>query len=183
MASDINPRHAVGLVFLLIVVGSGAAVGMNMFGAVIGESTTVTEQAVIVPPEHFDPSHVDVMDAVVTVNDDGTAFSTAAQAHQGESYTIQLPLHNRAEGETTLSIVMQQTDGPGHQDIEIEPTGFAELDHSCQIDSVIQVAPNEWWLTMDGECKDRIQIGLSVPADGETGFYRVQGSIKPLEEV
>lgn len=183
MAPTIDPRHAIGLVVLLVVAGSGAAVGLNMIGVTIGESVTVTEQAVIVPQEHLRPVDVTSDGAVISVNDEGTQFTTAAEVHQGETYRVKLPLDNRGDDEITLKLVLAQTKGPDRMHLDLRPTGFAELDPSCEIEQVVRIEAHEWWLTMDGDCQDRIDIVVTIPADAAPGYYRAQGTITPLEEI
>lgn len=179
----IEPSYALGLILLMVVLGAGATAGVSLAGNVVGQSVTSVDQAVTVNATAFDYSDVGVEEAVVTVGNQGAEFAVGAEAFQGDTYGIYVPVQNRASGNVTVELVLSQIEGPDPVSIDAEATGKDEFDDDCQAKYVVQVDKETWRLRLDGDCDDRVKIIISIDSNADPGFYKVSGQIKPLEGI
>lgn len=167
-------------VFMLLVVGAGAVVGTTMSGDISGQGEATLAQSVIIPGSEFDSDDV-TSSAVVEVNGKGTAFTTAAEVFQGETYDVNLPIDSRSGTETTVELTIEQTGGPSQLLIDAVPTGQDEFDDGEEIETLVQVSENTFRFKIGPNGIDRIQIKQTVPAHAKPGFYNVTGTIEPID--
>lgn len=185
---SLDPSSALGLILLLVVLGAGATAGVTLAGGVIGQSVTTVNQAVTVMGDNFSSADVGVNEAVVTVGDQGAKFAVGAEAYQGDSYGIEVPVENHADGSVTVELVLAQVSGPEPVSIDVNPTGDNEdlkkdEKDECEIKHVVQVKQDTWRLKLAPECTDRVEIDISIDSSAKPGFYKVSGVLKPLEGI
>lgn len=180
---SIDPSYALGLILLLVVVGAGATVGLTLAGSIVGQSFTTVNQAVTIPADQFNHSHVGVSEAVVTVGDQGTKFAVGAEAFQGDTYGIEAPVRNGANGSVATELVLSQVSGPDPISINVESTSANEFGDDCNIPHVVQVGEETWRFNLDPGCNDRVRIIISLDSNADPGFYKISGQLKPLEGI
>ena len=151
---------------VLIVSGAGAAAGMATAGNIVGEATTVADQAIVV--NSTDPGAIIDKPGNLQVNSQGTQFRSAAQIYQGDSYQIELNLDHRGQTQHNGEMILKAPNP-----IRLEAAGGDGIE-------MHQVAPDEWMFTMDpGTSNVTIKIGL--PNDAQPDFYTIQGEIRSSE--
>lgn len=180
---SIDPSYALGLILLLVVVGAGATVGLTLAGSIVGQSVTTVNQAVIIPADQFSDSDVGVSEAVVTVGDQGTKFAVGAEAFQGDTYGIEAPVQNQANGAVTTELVLSQVSGPDPVSVDVKSTSAEEFGDGCNIKNVVQVGEETWRFNLDSGCNDRVRITISLGSKADPGFYKISGELKPLEGI
>ncbi len=175
-------RHRlVVFAFMLLVVGAGAVVGATVSGDISGQGDATVAQSVIIPGSDFESEDVTNSDAVVEVNNKGTAFTTAAEVFQGETYSLNLPIDSRSNTETTVELTIEQTGGPSELLLDAGATGKDEFGDGTEIDTLVQVSESTFRFKIGPNGKDRIQVIQTVPAHAKPGFYNISGTIKPID--
>jgi uncharacterized membrane protein len=126
----------------------------------------VVEQSLVLdddPSAHSVDSHGD--DAIVTVNDEGTAFTAAIEMHVGDEVVLNLNLNNNSDSDGNAILELNV---PRGLDVEVDSSG--DLDET-------QLTRNSWVMTVAGESDGDIEITIEAKDDLKPGFYTITGRI------
>jgi hypothetical protein len=166
------PIWLVGLAVLLVAAAAGQAVGPVLSGGVQGSAGLTVEQSVLLSSTASDHSvayaspHGD--DAVVTVNDDGTAFTAAIELHVGDTVDLLLDVDNVSDASANAIIELSV---PGGLNVEVEEDGGASGLAEAQL------TRNSWLATVDSGATGTMNVTISPKDDLRPGFYTVTGRL------
>ena len=178
---DTAGHRTVVLACLLVIIGAGAVSGVAVSGTIAGDGSTTVEQSIIIVEDEFSADNVTTDNVVVEINEQGTRFTTSAEAFQGETYSINIPIESRSETETTVRLRFAQAGGPSDLVLDAQATGQDEFNDSAEIGPVVQVSADTYRFQVDAESADRVQLRIKVPAHAKPGFYNVTGTIEPID--
>ena len=103
------PAWAIAVV--MILAASGAAVGTVLAGKVTGTISATASQALLIKfpsgGTHIVGADADLM----TVSDDGTGFTAAAEINTGDSFEVHLALLNESNSELNGELTLIAPDG------------------------------------------------------------------------
>jgi hypothetical protein len=161
------PIWFAGLTILIISAAAGQAVGPVLAGGVQGSAGLVVEQSLVLdddPGAHSVDAHTGD-DAIITVNDEGTAFTAAIEMHIGDEAVLNLNLNNNSDADGNAILELNV---PRGIDVEVDSSG--DLDEA-------QLTRNSWVMTVDGESDGDIEITIEGKDDLKPGFYTISGRI------
>lgn len=163
-----NQIPALLLAMLVILTGAGAAAGVAFDGNVEGESVSKVDQSLTV--QTVDVTG-DTNNDIGKTSDDNTSFRTAANLNQGDSYNIELNVHNKASQNVTGQLTL---DIP--EPLEVEVSGQNGL-------GVARTSMSTWNFEIadDEDPQNEVIITVASPDDIEPGFYDIKGEIHPTE--
>lgn len=171
------PVWLVGLAALLVAAAAGQAVGPVLSGGIQGSAGLTISQSVLLSSTSADHGVFDSSggsgvphdDAIVTVNDEGTAFTAAIELHVGDTEYLVLDLDNVSDSQANAILELNV---PAGIDVEVE-----ELDSDI---NEAQLTRNSWLMKLDvasnGSSGD-LEIAISARDDLLPGFYTITGRI------
>lgn len=166
------PVWLVGLAVLLVAAAAGQAVGPVLSGGVQGSAGLTIEQSVVLssdPGDHsvkYAAGHGD--DAIVTVNDEGTAFTAAIELHVGDTVELMLDVDNVSDA---LANAILELNVPAGIDVEVEEDGGSSGIEEAQL------TRTSWLSKIDTGATGTLNITIS-PKDGLLpGFYTITGRL------
>lgn len=160
------------LALVLIIVAAGQAVGPVLSGAVQGSVGITAQQGLILNATsslhsiEFASGHAD--DALITVSDEGAAFTAAIEMHIGDTAIIKLDVDNNS-------------DAPANAVLDLNvPRG---IDVSVQEDkdasgiSEAQLTRSSWLMRINNGATGHLNISISPKDDLAPGFYTITGRL------
>jgi uncharacterized membrane protein len=166
------PVWMVGLIGLIIAAAAGRAVGPVLSGSVQGSAGLVVEQSLLLSATTSNHSivyaegHSD--DALVTVSDEGSAFTAAIEMHVGDAVTLKLQINNNSD---TLTNALMELNAPRGIDIEVESSSEGDGLKEAQL------TRTSWLMQVPSGNQDTINITLEGRDTLKPGFYTVTGRI------
>ena len=161
----------------MVVAAAGQAVGPVVSGGIQGFAGLTIEQSMVLSSTGADHGVFDSAggggsphdDAIVTLNDEGTAFTAAIELHVGDTEYLVIDLDN---GSDVQANVIMELNVPAGIDFEVD-----DLDGDT---SEVQLNRKSWLMKLDtvslGSSSD-LEIAIS-PKDGlRPGFYTITGRI------
>ena len=109
MGRLVVPMWAIPLAAVLVTAAVGQAVGPMLMEAISGNTEVTIEQAFVIDRDQFTSRDVTtaITNKVVTFNDEGTAFTVAAEFHVGNELVLDVPLINKSGKDLSLVLEMQ----------------------------------------------------------------------------
>jgi hypothetical protein len=166
------PVWLVGLAVVLVAAAAGQAVGPVLSGGVQGSAGLTIEQSVVLssdPGEHsveYAAGHGD--DAIVTVNDEGTAFTAAIELHVGDTVELMLDVDNVSDA---LANAILELNVPAGIDVEVEEDGGSSGIEEAQL------TRTSWLSKIDTGASGTLNITISPKDDLLPGFYTITGRL------
>ncbi|MDP6454588.1 MAG: hypothetical protein QF898_14900 [SAR202 cluster bacterium] len=166
------PVWMVGLIGLLIIAAAGQAVGPVLSGSIQGSAGLVVEQSLLLSATStnntvvYTEGHSD--DALVTVSDEGAAFTAAIEMHVGDDATLKLKLNN---GSDAVTNAVMELNAPRGIDVEVESSSGGEGLKEAQL------TRTSWLMQVPSGNSDTINITLEGRDTLTPGFYTVTGRI------
>ncbi len=167
------------LVLAIAAMGAGAATGTVLSSEVQGEISISVSQALIVGKPQI--SLLPASQATfVSVSDDGTQFSSAAEVFAGNTYKITLPITNNSNNDIVAELILVApiTGVGASESITFDTNGLGV------ITDAVQIAPTVWKFTVkssaNGATGDGVLLDVSVGNLVEPGFYTFTGTIKAV---
>ena len=166
-----------GLTVLMVVAAAGQAVGPVQSGGIQGFDGLTIEQSVVLSSTSADHGVFDSAggggsphdDAIVTVNDEGTAFTASIELHVGDTEYLVLDLDNVSDVQANA---IMELNVPAGIDFEVD-----DLDGDI---SEAQLNRKSWLMKLDtvslGSSGD-LEIAFSPKDDLRPGFYTITGRI------
>lgn len=167
----------IGLTVLMVVAAAGQAVGPVLSGGIQGFAGLTIEQSMVFSSTSADHGVFDSAggggsphdDAIVTVNDEGNAFTASIELHVGDTEYLVLDLDN---GSDVQANVIMELNVPAGIDFEVD-----DLDGDT---SEVQLNSKSWLMKLDtvslGSSGD-LEIAFSPKDDLRPGFYTITGRI------
>ena len=171
------PAWVLGVALLVVAAAAGQAVGPVLSGGIQGSTGLTIEQSVVLSSTSVDHGVFDSTggggsphdDAIVTLNDEGTAFTAAIELHVGDTEYLVLDLDN---GSDVQANAIMELIVPAGIDFEVD-----ELDGDI---SEAQLNRKSWLMKLDtvslGSSGD-LEIAISPKDDLRFGFYTTTGRI------
>jgi hypothetical protein len=166
------PVWLVGLAVVLVAAAAGQAVGPVLSGGIQGSAGLTIEQSVVLssdPSEHsveYAAGHSD--DAIVTVNDEGTAFTAAIELHVGDTVELMLDVDNVSDA---LANAILELNVPAGIDVEVEEDGGSSGIEEAQL------TRTSWLTKIDTGASGTLNITISPKDDLLPGFYTITGRL------
>lgn len=166
-----------GLVAMALILSTaGAAVGVVLAGRVTGTVGATVGQALVVRLNAGTsiscPVPCGVLRSLVTVEDNGTAFTASAEVHTGDQFNVNLALANLSGQELTGELTLVAPEG-----ITLAVTEAADV-----IPNAVRTGPFNWKFRMnasDNATTDLV-ITVALADDMPPGFYSIDGTIKQV---
>ena len=166
-----------GLTVLIVAAVAGQAVGPVLSGGIQGSSGLTIEQSVVLSSTSVDHGVFDPTggggsphdDAIVTVNDEGTAFTAAIELRVGDTEYLVLDLDNVSDVQANT---IMELNVPAGIDVEVD-----DLDGDI---SEAQLNRKSWLMKLDTaslRSSRDLEVAISQKDDLRPGFYTITGRI------
>ena len=166
-----------GLTVLIVAAAAGQAVGPVLIGEIQGFAGLTIEQSVVLSSTSVDHGVFDSTggggsphdDAIVTVNDEGTAFTAAIELHVGDTEYLVLDLDNVSDVQANT---IMELNVPAGIDVEVD-----DLDGDI---SEAQLNRKSWLMKLDTaslRSSRDLEVAISQKDDLRPGFYTITGRI------
>ena len=158
-----------GALAILVLAVAGQALGPVLSGMVTGSTGVVVEQSLRLTDDSVVYSNFGFDDAILTINDEGTAFTAAMELHAGALDNI-------------VTLVIENTSGATANAMTrlVLPPGLrAEMESEIGTDvTEAQLDGNTWILTLTEDSKDEdLDITLLAEDNIMPGFYSITGQL------
>ncbi len=162
------------LILTLILTGAGAAVGTALAPEIGGEIPVTVSQALTIGDQNslVLPSGAP---GILTVSDDGTGFTAAAEIHNGDLLRVKLEIENKSSQEITAKL--RFSDLPEGITLDVNELAGGDI-----IGSAVRTGMYEWLFRLNPDANDAPDLEIIVAlADAMTpGFYKIRGEIEPV---
>ena len=166
-----------GLTVLIVAAAAGQAVGPVLSGGIQGSTGLTIEQSVVLSSTSVDHGVFDSTggggsphdDAIVTVNDEGTAFTAAIELRVGDTEYLVLDLDNVSDVQANT---IMELNVPAGIDVEVD-----DLDGDI---SEAQLNRKSWLMKLDTaslRSSRDLEVAISQKDDLRPGFYTITGRI------
>ena len=167
------PAWLIGMFALLVIaVAAGQAVGPVLSGSVQGSVGVTAQQGLILNATssthavEFAAGHAD--DALITVSDEGAAFTAAIEMHIGDTATIKLDIDNSSDASTNAVLELNV---PRGIDADVEE------DSDASGISEARLTRGSWLMKINSGATGHLNVALSPKDDLAPGFYTVTGRL------
>ena len=165
------------LTVLIVAAAAGQAVGPVLSGGIQGSTGLTIEQTVVLSSTSVDHGVFDSTggggsphdDAIVTVNDEGTAFTAAIELRVGDTEYLVLDLDNVSDVQANT---IMELNVPAGIDVEVD-----DLDGDI---SEAQLNRKSWLMKLDTaslRSSRDLEVAILQKDDLRPGFYTITGRI------
>jgi len=159
------------LAFAIILSTAGAAVGVVLAGRVTGTVGATVGQALVI--RQVAGTSVSGADrALVTVEDNGTAFTASAEVNTGDQFNVNLALANLSGAELVGELTLVAPEG-----ITLDVVEGGDV-----IPNAVRTGPFNWKFRMnpsDNPSTDLV-VTVALADDMPPGFYSIDGTMKQV---
>ena len=174
------------VLFAVVAVGAGAAVGTAMQGEIGAEIPITVRSALIVQPPEATSNFPSNRTIFSSVSDDQGRFSIALETFRGESLTVLVPVVNLGSGQVVGEFSVTMPDIPSL--IKDQPGLSLQVTGSGIIDDMVQTSSGSWVFTADPALAgtgatgnpDGLLITFKVSTTATSGFFEINGKIRSV---
>lgn len=167
------------LILSTVIAGAGAATGIILADDIPGAVVVSVSQAILVEKPIVTG---DYDQRFSSVSDDGTMFTAGVEANNGDSFAVNVPVRNEANGDIVVEMtVFTGTNTAGVITVDLDGSGL--------IDDVVRFDNWTWKFTADADANgdddspvvDGVCIKVAIADDADPGFYHIQGTLRPVK--
>ena len=173
------PLWMVGLAGVLTAAAAEQAVGPVLTGSTSGSVNLTVEQAITLDTDLTlgnNPTVSSADDSVTTRNDEGTAFTVAAELNVGQQITTTLFLQNDSGADAAAVLELNVPAG-----IDVELTNISDGAEGTTVVSEAQLSRNTWLVVVKSTAgnadNDGVRITIEPKDDLKPGFYTITGRL------
>jgi hypothetical protein len=158
----------------MILAASGAAAGTVLAGKVTGTISATASQALLI---RFPSAGTFITEAdadLMTVSDDGTGFTAAAEINSGDFFRVHLALANESNSQLNGELTLVGPDGITFR-----------VEHANDVvPYVVRTGPFTWRFRLNPTTDDTqdMVITVALADDLLPGFYAIDGSLKQIAQ-